>query len=55
MAETQALHPVVAPEVAKRIVARRAAGEHITDISRDLHMTAVEVLNVLRAAERTKP
>ena len=43
---------VVAPEVAERIMARRAAGELPTAISRDLHMTPVEVLNVLRAAER---
>jgi hypothetical protein len=47
-----ALRPVaVAPEVAERIVTRRAAGELPSAISRDLHMTPVEVLGVLRAAE----
>jgi len=41
---------VVAPDVAARIVARRAAGEMVADIGRDLGMTPTEVLSVLRAA-----
>lgn len=44
------LDVVVAPEVAERIVARRAGGEMVADIGRDLHMTPTEVLSVLRAA-----
>ncbi len=43
---------VVAPEVAERIVARRAAGEHATEIAHDLHMTPFEVSGVIRAAAR---
>jgi predicted transcriptional regulator len=42
---------VVAPEVAARIMARRAAGELLADIGRDLHLTRLEVVDVLRAAE----
>jgi hypothetical protein len=47
--------PVVAPEVAARIVACRAAGDDVAVISRTLHLTPVEVLRVLRDAERTEP
>jgi hypothetical protein len=40
---------LVAPEVADRIVARRTAGEPVSRITQDLHMTPGEVLEVLRA------
>lgn len=43
---------VVAPEVAEQIVARRAAGDGVAVIGRDLHMTPGEVLGVIRAEER---
>lgn len=43
---------VAAPEVAARVVARRAAGELPADIARELHMTPLEVGDVLRAAEQ---
>lgn len=42
---------VVAPEVAARIVARRAAGDLPVDIGHDLHLTPLEVRDVLRAAD----
>lgn len=44
---------VVAPEVAAGIVTRRAAGESVADIGRDLHMTPLEVRDVLRANTQT--
>ena len=43
---------VVAPEVAARVVARRAAGELPAEIARELHLTPLEVGDVLRAAEQ---
>jgi len=39
---------IVAPEVAARIAARRAAGESVADIGRSLHMTPGEVRTALR-------
>lgn len=41
----------VAPEVAARIVARSADGDSPVAIGRDLHLTLLEVREVLRAAE----
>src|SRR5947209_20356854 len=41
---------IVAPDVAERIVGRWAAGEHVADICRTLHLTPLEVLEVLGAA-----
>jgi hypothetical protein len=42
---------VVAPEVAAQIVARRAAGDSVAVIGRDLHMRPGEVAGVLHAAQ----
>jgi len=44
--------PVVAPEVAARILAWRATGQPVSDIARDLHLTPAEVFQVFRAADR---
>ena len=42
-------NPVVAPEVAARIVARRVAGESLSAITGSLHLTPGEVRAVLGA------
>jgi len=38
---------IIAPEVAARIVARRAAGEPLSVLTHDLHMTPGEIRAVL--------
>ena len=45
----------VAPEVAARILALRAAGGQVSHIARNVRMSPGEVLDVLRAAERSGP
>ncbi len=47
--------PPVAPEVAARIVAWRAAGAQVADIAHNVGLTPGEVLDVLRSAERSAP
>ena len=47
--------PVVAPEVAERIVARCAAGGSVSEITGSLHMTPGEVRAVLRAGRVAAP
>jgi hypothetical protein len=47
--------PVVAPEVAARIVARRVAGESLSVITTSLHMTPAEVRAVLDAGQVAEP
>ena len=44
--------PAVAPEVAERIVARRATGEPVSSIAGALHLTLAEVRRVIGDAEQ---
>ena len=45
------LLPVVAPKIAQQIVTRRAVGDSVAVIGRDLHLTPGEVASVLHTAE----
>ena len=51
----QCAQPPVAPEVAARIVSWRAAGAQVAHIASNVGLTPGEVLDVLRAAERSGP